>query len=94
MLSKKDLDAAELETARVSRNPTKVITANGEVQTNEGAMVHVKDLDVFVTSHLPRRYSPCPVSWQTAKIMGIPINGLKVNSRILLIMAQHSLQYG
>ena len=35
MLSKKDLNAAELETARVSRTPTKVVTANEEVETNE-----------------------------------------------------------
>ena len=33
MLSRKDLDSAELDTVRVSRNPKTVITANGEVQT-------------------------------------------------------------
>ena len=36
-LSKKDLTSAELETLRTSRNPTTVITANGEVQTSEEA---------------------------------------------------------
>ena len=35
MLSTKDLNSAELESIRVSRNPARVITANGEVQTNE-----------------------------------------------------------
>ena len=35
--------AAELETARVSRTPAHVITANGEVQTNEVATVCIKD---------------------------------------------------
>ena len=48
MLSKKDLNLAELE-VRVSRNPTTVITANGEVKTNEDATVYVYDLDLFVT---------------------------------------------
>ena len=49
MLIRKDLNLAELDTIRVSRNPTTVITANGEVQTNEEAQVFVYDLDLFVT---------------------------------------------
>ena len=49
MVSKKDLNSAELETMRTSRSPTSVMTANGEVQTREEATVHVKDLDLFVT---------------------------------------------
>ena len=44
VLSRKGLDAAELETVPVSRNPTTVITANEEVQTNEEATVHVPNL--------------------------------------------------
>ena len=32
-------------TFRVSRNPATVVTANGEVQTNEEATVHVFDFD-------------------------------------------------
>ena len=44
-----DLNSAELETMRTSRNPTTVMTANGEVQTSEEATVHVKELDLFVT---------------------------------------------
>ena len=39
MISKKDLNSAELETVTTSRSPTTVITANGEVQTNEEATV-------------------------------------------------------
>ena len=39
MLSKKDLDSAELETMRTSRSPTTVMTASGEVQTREEATV-------------------------------------------------------
>ena len=41
--------AAELETVKVSQNPTTVVTANGEVQTKEEAAVYVKELDLFVT---------------------------------------------
>ena len=33
MISKNDLNSAELETVTTSRSPTTVITANGEVQT-------------------------------------------------------------
>ena len=49
MVSKKDFDSGELETMRISRNPTTVMTANGEVQTREEATVYVKELDLFVT---------------------------------------------
>ena len=49
MVGKKDLNSAELETMRMSRNPTTVMTANGEVQTREDATIYVKDLDLFVT---------------------------------------------
>ena len=49
MVSNKDLNSAELETVRMSRNPTTVMTANGEVQTREDATIYVKDLDLFVT---------------------------------------------
>ena len=49
MVSKKDLNSAELETVKVSKNPTTVVTANGEVLTNEETTVYVKELDLFVT---------------------------------------------
>ena len=49
MISKKDLNPAELETVTTSRSPTTVITANGEVQTHEEATVYVKELDIFLT---------------------------------------------
>ena len=42
MLSRKDLNSAELETVRVSRSPTTVVAANGEVQTKEEATETVK----------------------------------------------------
>ena len=49
MISKKDLISDELETVTTSRSPMTVITANGEMQTNEEAIVYVRELDIFVT---------------------------------------------
>ena len=49
MISKKDLNSAELEAVTTSRSPTTVITANDEVQTHEEATVYVKELDIFLT---------------------------------------------
>ena len=43
MVSKKDLNSAELETMRTSRSPTTVMTANGEAR--EEATENVKQLD-------------------------------------------------
>ena len=43
MISKKDLNSAEMETLMKSCSPTIVITANGEVQTHEEATVNVKE---------------------------------------------------
>ena len=51
-LSKKDLSSDEMDTLRRSRIHTTVVTANGEVQTNEEAQVYVHDLDLFVTVQL------------------------------------------
>ena len=47
--AKKDLSDAELETVTTSKSPTTVITANGEVQTNEDTTVYVKELGFFLT---------------------------------------------
>ena len=44
MVSEKDLNSAELETMRMSRNPTTVMTANGLVQTREEATWMVYEL--------------------------------------------------
>ena len=49
MISKKDLSEAEMDTLTKSCSPTTVITANGEVQMHEEAIVHVKELDIFLT---------------------------------------------
>ena len=49
MISKKDLSKAEMDTLTKSCSPTIVITANGEVQSHEEAIVYVKELDIFLT---------------------------------------------
>ena len=49
MISKKDLSNAEMDTLTKSCRPTIVITANGEVQTHEEAIVYVKELENFLT---------------------------------------------
>ena len=45
MISKKDLNDAEMDTLTKSCISTIVTTANGEVQTHEEATVYVKELD-------------------------------------------------
>ena len=48
-ISKKDLSDAEMDTLTKSCSPAIVITANGEVQTHEEAIVYVKELGIFLT---------------------------------------------
>ena len=52
MVSKRDFYSAELETMRISKNPTTVMTANGEVQRRGEATVYVKELEFFVPAML------------------------------------------
>ena len=49
MISKKDLSDCEMDTLTKSCSRTIVITANGEVQTHEEAIVYVKELGIFLT---------------------------------------------
>ena len=49
MITKKDLRKAKMDTLTKSCSLTIVITANGEVQTQEEAIVYVKELDIFLT---------------------------------------------
>ena len=49
MISKKDLNSAELESVTTSKSSTTVMTANGEVQTHEEATVYVKESGIFLT---------------------------------------------
>ena len=52
IISRKDFNPAELDTVKVVKNPTTVVTSNGEVQAKEEATVYVKELDFFVTVKL------------------------------------------
>ena len=61
MISKKDLSNAEMDTLTKSCSPTIVITANGEVQTHEEAIVYVKELDIFLTMKV-LAYTPAVLS--------------------------------
>ena len=56
MISKRDLNSAELETVTTSRSPMSVMTVNGEVQTHEEATVYVKELVYFFDNESPRGY--------------------------------------
>ena len=56
VISKKDLNYAEMDTFTKSCSPTTVITANGEVQTHEEATVYVKELDIL-DNESPRGYA-------------------------------------
>ena len=49
MISRKDWSDAEIDTLTKSCSRTTVITANGEVQTNEEAAEYVKELDMLLT---------------------------------------------
>ena len=61
MSSKKDLSSGELDTLKRSRSPVTVVTAKGEVQTNEEAQVYVHDLQHFVTVSCSKKFLPyCP----------------------------------
>ena len=52
IMNKKELSSEELWTVKRSRIPTVVLTANGEVHTNEEAQVFVHDLNLFVVVQL------------------------------------------
>ena len=67
VLSRKDLNSAELETVRVSRNPSTVVTAYGEVQTNEEATVSVHDVEFFCDGTNPRGHACSPFARKTLR---------------------------
>ena len=65
--AKKDLDEAELETVRESKNPTVVMTANGEVLAKEEATVYVRELDLIRDSDASRLYTGSSLTWKTLR---------------------------
>ena len=71
MVIKKDRNSAELETMMTSRNPTTVMTANGEVQTREEATVYVKQLDLFIKVMILEETSAVLSLGNSVRTMGI-----------------------
>ena len=67
MMSRKELSSEEMDTLRRSRNPTVVLTANGEVQTNEEAQVCVHALDLFVTVQILEDAPAGSTAWQALR---------------------------
>ena len=88
MVSKRDLNSAELVTMRTTRGLTTVMTANGEVQTREDTTVYVKHrtwLSKFCfLKKLPQFFS----SGSSARIMGIHTTGPAVKNHISPEMAR------
>ena len=62
MISRKDLNSAELETVKFSRITITVVTANGKVPTHEEATVYVKELDILDSKN-PRGYASSVFAW-------------------------------
>ena len=56
MISKKDLNSADLETVTTSRSATAVMTANGEVQTNEDHSL-CERIGCVLDNESPREYA-------------------------------------
>ena len=83
MISKKDLNSAEMDTLTESCSPTIVITANGEVQTHEEATVYVKEFVFFLTmkvlENTPAVLSLGKLAMKTDTLM----NGSMVKNHIL-----------
>ena len=84
MISKKDLSDAEMVTLTKSCSPTIVITANGEVQTHEEAIVYVKELDIFLTVKVLDNTPAVLSLGKLAMKTGILTNGSMVKNHISL----------
>ena len=93
MISRKDPNSAELELLRASKSPTKMVTANGEVQTKGKTTVDVRELDLFVTGMLLED-TPAVHSESSAKITGIITIGPVVKNHISSKWQKDRLQHG
>ena len=89
MVSKKDLNKAELETLRISKNPTMVMTPKREVLAKEEATVYVRELDLFVTVMLLEN-TPAVLSLgkNSAKNLGTVVSGRVARNHISSKMAR------
>ena len=90
VVSRKDLDKAELETVRISKNPTTVVTPNGEVLTKEEATIYVKEMDLFVTVTFLEETSQFFRSESSAKNLGVVTIGPVARNHISSKMAGKS----
>ena len=84
MISKKDLSNAEMDTLTKSFSPTIVITGNGEVQTHEEAIVHVKELDIFLTMKVLENTPAVLSLGKVCDEKEYPTNGSMVKNHISL----------
>ena len=75
MISAKDLSNAEMDTLTTSCSRTIVITATGEVQTHEEAIVYVKELGIFFTMKVLENTPSVLSLGSFAMKTGIPMNG-------------------
>ena len=57
VFSRKDLNSAELDTVKASKNPTTVVTANGEVLTKEEGNSVCQRIEFIRDSNASRRYT-------------------------------------
>ena len=93
-MSKQDSGSDELDSLRRSRNPTVVLTANGEMHTNEEAQVFVHDLNLCVTVQLldetptvlyrlenPAKTTDIPMSGPAVKSHGRPKKGKQLHAQ-------------
>ena len=67
MISKKDLNSAEMDTLTTSRSPTTVKTANGEVQTHEEATVLRQRIGYIFDNESPRGYASSFIARQALR---------------------------
>ena len=95
MISKMDLNSAEMDTLTKSCSLTIVKTANGEVQTHEEATVYVKELDIFLTMKVlentrQQSYRSESCAMKTEKLT----NGSTVKNHISLKLFSITVQHG
>ena len=86
--AKKWCKTEELETVKVSRPPTTVITANGSIDTTEEVTVYVKDVEMFVTVQLLEDTPAVLSRRNTAKKLGAHKSGKKAKIQEISRMAK------
>ena len=92
MISRKDLNSAELETVRVSQSATTMVSANGEVQTNGEATVCVKQLDLFVTVMILEEHQQFFHAEKFAEMIVDQVGNLSTSKETVLFLGLSFLQ--